>query len=135
MRWPSTHWSPRLDRASVGSEFWSWISADAGVLEIVRLVHWTISGLSMVQSGVQSTKSHKGSRSEFRGPCPDRTVGHETRQSFQSSEVRSLIVWSLEVQSLTVQSLKVRSLEVRSSELWILEFGDSRLRVSQHGNP
>src|ERR1700730_14298859 len=124
MHWPSAHWSLSPDLARVGSEFWSRISTGVGVLEIVRLVHWTISGLYMVQPGVQRTKSHKGSRSEFKGPCPDRTVGHETRQSFQSSEVqssdvRSLIVWSLEVRSLTVQSLKVRSLEVRSSELWI----------------
>ena len=118
-----------------GSEFRSRISAGAGVLEIVRLVHWTISRLYMVQPGVQRTKSHKGSRSEFRGPCPDRTVGHETRQSFWSLEVRSLEVWSLWVWSLQVWSLQVWSLELQSSELWILEFGISRLRVSQHGNP
>src|ERR1700730_18512613 len=140
MCWPSTHWSPSLDQARVGSEFRRQISAGAGVLEIVRLVHWTISGLYMVQPGVQRTKSHKGSRSEFRGPCPDRTVGHETRQSLwslevQSLEVRSSQVWSLEVQSLQVWSLEVRSLELQSSELWILEFGISHLRVSQHGNP
>src|ERR1700731_449719 len=140
MCWPSAHRSLSPDWARVGSEFQSWISAGAGVLEIVRLVHWTISRLYMVQPGVQRTKSHKGSRSEFRGPCPDRTVGHKTRQSFQSSEVQSsevqsLIVQSLEVWSLTVQSLKVRSLEVQSSELWISEFGNSCLRVSQHGNP
>src|ERR1700731_3376562 len=140
MRWPSAHQSPSPDQAGAGSEFQSWISAGAGGLEIVRLVHWTLSGLYMVKPGVQRTKSHKGSRSEFRGPCPDRTVGHKTRQSFQSSEVwslevRSSRVWSLEVQSLQVQSLEVRSLELQSSELWILEFGISRLRVSQHGNP
>src|ERR1700730_12789035 len=111
MCWPSAHRSPSPDWARVGLEFRSQISTGAGVLEIVRLVHWTISRLYMVQPGVQRTKSHKGSRSEFRGPCPDRTVGHKT---IQSSEVWSLIVWSLEVWSLTVQSLKVRSLEVRS---------------------
>src|ERR1700719_636923 len=112
MCWPSAHQSPSPDWAGVGSEFQSRISAGAGVLEIVRLVHWTISRLYMVQPGVQRTKSHKGSRSEFRGPCPDRTVGHETRQSFRSSEV-----WSSEV-----RSLEVRSLELQSSELWISEF-------------
>src|ERR1700730_9635958 len=130
MRWPSTHRSPSLDRARVGSEFWRQISTGVGVLEIVRLVHWTISGLYMVQPGVQRTKSHKGSRSEFRGPCPDRTARHKTRQSFQSSEV-----WSSEVWSLIVQSLEVWSLELWSLELWSLEFGISCLGVSQHGNP
>src|ERR1700730_9115507 len=99
MRWPSAHQSPSPDRAGVGSEFRRQISAGAGVLEIIRLVHWTISRLYMVQPGVQRTKSHKGSRSEFRGPCPDRTVGHKTKQSFRISEVQSLIVQSLEVRS------------------------------------
>src|ERR1700730_1835319 len=127
MCWPSAHRSPSPDWARVGLEFRSQISTGAGVLEIVRLVHWTISRLYMVQPGVQRTKSHKGSRSEFRGPCPDRTVGHETRQTFWSSEVRSLEVWSLRVWSLEVRSLQVRSLEVwslelQSSELWISEF-------------
>src|SRR6202030_2300297 len=113
MHWPSTHRSLRPDLAGVGSEFRSRISAGAGVLEIIRLVHWTISGLYMVQPGVQKTKSHKGSRSEFRGPCPDRTAGHKTRQSFQSSEVWSLEVWSSWVWSSEVWSLQVWSLELQ----------------------
>src|ERR1700730_6523808 len=135
MCWPSAHRSPSPDQARVGSELWSQISTGVGVLEIVRLVHWTISRLYMVQPGVQRTKSHKGSRSEFRGPCPDRTVGHKTRQSFWSSEVRSLEVRSSWVWSSEVWSLQIRSLELQSSELWISEFGISCLRDSQHGNP
>src|ERR1700730_6580262 len=130
MCWPSAHRSPSPDWARVGLEFQSQISTSAGVLEIIRLVHWTISGLYMVQPGVQRTKSHKGSRSEFRGPCPDRTAGHKTRQSFWSLEVQSSEVWSL-----IVQSLEVWSLELWSLELWSSEFGISCLGVSQHGNP
>src|ERR1700730_4515853 len=108
MRWPSTHRSPSLDRARVGLEFWRWISAGVGVLEIVRLVHWTISGLYMVQPGVQRTKSHRGSRSEFR--ALDLGVWQFLSQSFTT--------WKFMKETSTGKAQTRASSEIQSLEVW-----------------